>query len=456
MFSIKFLAVALSIIGAVVCGLGWLLSSRRYSAYREQVASQLATGELARAELENAKTQLDELNQQLLDARGSEAALKATITAKSEEHEAQLKLLDDAKKMLKLEFEQAGQALLKQGETNLSQKNQESLDQLLKPLSEKIDGFQTRVNQVHTDLTGQNASLKTQIKQLHDVGLEMSSEANSLSQALKGDKKLVGNWGEAQLERTLELAGLRRGEHYESQKSFKVDDGDRLQSDFIVYLPQDKHIVIDSKVSLVDYERAIAASDDLERTAALKGHAQAVKNHIDQLSSKDYANLPGLQSPDFVLMFMPVEPAFIEIMRDHRDLFNHGYSKNVILVSHTTLMPILRTVANLWIVERSNQEAQAISDRAGDIFNSVCLIAERLESVGAALTQTNKRYNETVTSLVGRQGLHGKVDRFKALSTKVSRSFPDSLKALPESTDAGQLRAALDEPSAADEQPDDD
>jgi len=223
-----------------------------------------------------------------------------------------------------------------------------------------------------------------------------------------------------------------------------------------VYLPQDKHIVIDSKVSLVDYERAIAASDDLERTAALKGHAQAVKNHIDQLSSKDYANLPGLQSPDFVLMFMPVEPAFIEIMRDHRDLFNHGYSKNVILVSHTTLMPILRTVANLWIVERSNQEAQAISDRAGDIFNSVCLIAERLESVGAALTQTNKRYNETVTSLVGRQGLHGKVDRFKALSTKVSRSFPDSLKPLPESTDAGQLRAALDEPSAADEQPDDD
>ena len=456
MFNTSFLVVALLIIGALACAIGWLLSSRRYSAYREQVASRLTTGELASAELENAKTQLDELNRQLLDARGSEAALKATITAKSEEHEAQLKLLDETKKMLKLEFEQAGQALLKQGETNLSQKNQESLDQLLKPLSEKIDGFQTRVNQVHTDLTGQNASLKTQIKQLHDVGLEMSSEANSLSQALKGDKKLVGNWGEAQLERTLELAGLRRDEHYESQKSFKVDDSDRLQPDFVVHLPQDKHIVIDSKVSLVDYERAIAASDDLERTTALKGHAQAVKNHIDQLSSKDYANLPGLQSPDFVLMFMPVEPAFIEIMRDHRDLFNHGYSKNVILVSHTTLMPILRTVANLWIVERSNQEAQAISDRAGDIFNSVCLIAERLESVGAALTQTNKRYNETVTSLVGRQGLHGKVDRFKALSTKVSRSFPDSLKALPESTDAGQLRAALDEPSAADEEPGDD
>ena len=136
-------------------------------------------------------------------------------------------------------------------------------------------------------------------------------------------------------------------------------------------------------------------------------------------------------------------------MRDHRDLFNHGYSRNVILVSHTTLMPILRTVANLWVVERSNQEAQAISDRAGDIFNSVCLIAERLESVGSALTQTNKRYNEAVTSLVGRQGLHGKVERFQSLSTKISKSFPDNLKPLPESTDAEQLKGVLEKESGA-------
>ena len=177
--------------------------------------------------------------------------------------------------------------------------------------------------------------------------------------------------------------------------------------DFVIFLPQDKHIVIDSKVSLVDYERAITAEDDSERTQSLAAHAAAVKRHIDQLSEKDYANLAGLQSPDFVLMFMPVEPAYIEIMRTQRDLFNYGYRKNVI-PSHTTLMPILRTVANLWMVERSNAEARDISDRAGDIFNAVCLVAERMESVGASLSQTTKRYNEAVKSLVGDRGYTGR------------------------------------------------
>ena len=338
-------------------------------------------------------------------------------------------------------------ALVSQGEKSLSTRNQESLNQLLKPLSEKIDGFQSRVNQVHSDLTGQNAALKTQIKQLHDVGQEMSSEANNLTQALKGDKKLVGNWGEAQLERTLELAGLRRGEHFEAQQAFKGEDGQRMLPDFVIFLPQDKHIVIDSKVSLVDYERAITAEDDSERTQSLAAHAAAVKRHIDQLSEKDYANLAGLQSPDFVLMFMPVEPAYIEIMRTQRDLFNYGYRKNVILVSHTTLMPILRTVANLWMVERSNAEARDISDRAGDIFNAVCLVAERMEGVGASLSQTTKRYNEAVKSLVGRQGLHGKVDRFQTLSTRVSKTFPENLDVLPDQTDASQLSLATDQPS---------
>jgi DNA recombination protein RmuC len=197
-------------------------------------------------------------------------------------------------------------------------------------------------------------------------------------------------------------------------------------------------------VSLVDYERAITADEDVARAQALAAHANAVKRHIDQLSDKDYANLAGLQSPDFVLMFMPVEPAYIEIMRTNRDLFNYGYKKNVILVSHTTLMPILRTVANLWMVERSNEEAREISDRAGDIFNAVCLVAERMENVGSALSQTTKRYNDAVKSLVGRQGLHGKVDRFQTLSTRVSKSFPENIDVLPEQTDANQLSLATD------------
>ena len=445
------LIVALTLIGLSALVIGYL--RHRHHSYRESVAEALIRADIAHEEIRTLRQQLADLNQQLVMTSGREEGLKATLATKETEHAEKIALLDDAKKMLRLEFEKTAQALVSQGERALSTRNQESLDQILKPLSQKIDGFQSRVNQVHTDLTGQNAALKTQIKQLHDVGQEMSSEANNLTQALKGDKKLVGNWGETQLERTLELAGLRRGEHYEAQQAFKGDDGQRLLPDFVIYLPQKKHVVIDSKVSLVDYERAITAEDDGARSQHLSAHANAVKRHIDQLSDKDYGNLAGLQSPDFVLMFMPVEPAYIEIMRTQRDLFNYGYRKNVILVSHTTLMPILRTVANLWMVERSNAEAQEISDRAGDIFNAVCLVAERLEGVGASLSQTTKRYNETVKSLVGRQGLHGKVDRFQSLSTRVTKAFPDGLDVLPDQTDASHLSLATDKSEEAQTKP---
>ncbi|MBL6703377.1 MAG: DNA recombination protein RmuC [Pseudomonadales bacterium] len=445
------LIVALTLIGLSALIIGYL--RHRHHSYRESVAEALIRADIAHEEIRTLRQQLADLNQQLVMTSGREEGLKATLATKETEHAEKIALLDDAKKMLRLEFEKTAQALVSQGERALSTRNQESLDQILKPLSQKIDGFQSRVNQVHTDLTGQNAALKTQIKQLHDVGQEMSSEANNLTQALKGDKKLVGNWGETQLERTLELAGLRRGEHYEAQQAFKGDDGQRLLPDFVIYLPQKKHVVIDSKVSLVDYERAITAEDDGARSQHLTAHANAVKRHIDQLSDKDYGNLAGLQSPDFVLMFMPVEPAYIEIMRTQRDLFNYGYRKNVILVSHTTLMPILRTVANLWMVERSNAEAQEISDRAGDIFNAVCLVAERLEGVGASLSQTTKRYNETVKSLVGRQGLHGKVDRFQSLSTRVTKAFPDGLDVLPDQTDASHLSLATDKSEEAKTKP---
>ena len=445
------LIVALTLIGLSALIIGYL--RHRHHSYRESVAEALIRADIAHEEIRTLRQQLADLNQQLVMTSGREEGLKATLATKETEHAEKIALLDDAKKMLRFEFEKTAQALVSQGERALSTRNQESLDQILKPLSQKIDGFQSRVNQVHTDLTGQNAALKTQIKQLHDVGQEMSSEANNLTQALKGDKKLVGNWGETQLERTLELAGLRRGEHYEAQQAFKGDDGQRLLPDFVIYLPQKKHVVIDSKVSLVDYERAITAEDDGARSQHLSAHANAVKRHIDQLSDKDYGNLAGLQSPDFVLMFMPVEPAYIEIMRTQRDLFNYGYRKNVILVSHTTLMPILRTVANLWMVERSNAEAQEISDRAGDIFNAVCLVAERLEGVGASLSQTTKRYNETVKSLVGRQGLHGKVDRFQSLSTRVTKAFPDGLDVLPDQTDASHLSLATDKSEEAKTKP---
>jgi DNA recombination protein RmuC len=359
----------------------------------------------------------------------------------------QLEQVEANKSALKIEFENLSRELLTARGKELVETNSNSLSAILKPLSEKIDGFQHRVNQVHSDMIQNSASLIQQIKQLETVGLTMSADAQHLTEALKGDKKLVGNWGETQLERTLELAGLRAGEHYDSQASFKDEAGKRYLPDFVIRLPEGKNLVVDSKVSLVDYEAAIAADAEPLREAALKRHGEAVKAHIDNLASKAYQQLPGLSSPDFVMMFMPVEPAYIEVMRNHRDLFAYGYQKGVVMVSHSTLMPILRTVANLWMVERSNEEAREISARAGEIFNSVSLVAERLASLGGSLQTASKKYNETVTALTGRQGLQGKVERFQSLSAKATRTFPEELRPIVTENDRLQLSDSKGEES---------
>jgi DNA recombination protein RmuC len=254
------------------------------------------------------------------------------------------------------------------------------------------------------------------------MGIKMRDEASSLTTALKGDSQQRGAWGEAQLERTLEMSGLIERDHYEKQNSFTDDEGRRKQTDYLIKLPGDKCIIIDSKVSLNAYERACASQDIDEQAIAIKTHVAAVRSHISDLASKEYTNLSALHSPDFVLMFMPVEPAYIEAMKQDPELFGFGYSKNIILVSHTTLIPILRTVANLWMLDRSNKEARQIGEKANDIFNSVVLVSERLGKLGKTLNTASTHFNDTVTSLAGMQS---KVTSFNKLSNKAKKAMPE-------------------------------
>jgi len=419
---------------ATASGAGLLYSLLQLSKRRQELTTlqaelvaQSTSATLAGERTRELETELETLQQTLTDLNAQLSAQTATLSERDSHHQQQMKWVEESRSTLRAELEVIGQKLLSSSGKALETTNQKSLDSLLKPLAEKIDQFQTRVNQVHTDMVRNSASLSEQIKHLESVGVSMSGEAQNLTRALKGDKKLVGNWGEAQLEKTLELAGLRRGEHYDAQVAFKDEQGDRHLPDFVIRLPEGKNLIIDSKVSLVDYERAVTAENDAERVAALEAHAKAVRNHIDALSAKDYANLPGMESPDFVLMFMPVEPAYIEVMRSHRELFNHGYQKNVVLVSHTTLMPILRTVANLWMIEHSNREAREISERAGDIYNTVCLLGERLFALGSSISTTANRYNDAVRAVQGKQGLLGKVSRFQSLSQRANKTFPETL-----------------------------
>jgi DNA recombination protein RmuC len=375
------------------------------------------------SELKSSRSELTALNTRHNGLLNEHTELQTQQREREDRHGEQIELLNEARESMKKEFENLANKIFEDKGKNFTSTSKESLEAMLKPFREQISGFQTRINEVHTESVRGNTALEKEIQKVLDVGLEMNSQASNLTMALKGDKKTAGNWGEAQLERTLELAGLQAGDHYESQTAFRDEDGKRKLPDFVIRLPDDKNLVIDSKVSLVDYDRAIAAETDEERTTALNAHAQAVRNHIDDLSSKDYANLPGIGSPDFVLMFMPIEPAYIEAMKHNKGLFNYGYNKGVIMVSHTTLMPILRTVANLWMIDQSNKEAREISSRAGDIYNQVCLVAERLHKLGNTLKAANNHYNDTVKGLVGKQGLHGKVERFQQLSARANKEM---------------------------------
>ncbi|WP_169779842.1 DNA recombination protein RmuC [Campylobacter curvus] len=368
---------------------------------------------------------LEAMGSQKSELEKSIEVQKSDLNAKEQNLRAQEENLAQLKQSLNLEFQNLANKIFEEKTSSFNKTSQTSLELLLKPLREQIAGFQNRVNEVHSEAVKSSVSLEEQIKQVLNIGLNMSKEAHSLTTALKGNNKIAGNWGEAQLERTLEFAGLIKGEHYFTQQNFKSESGDRAVPDFIIRLPDEKHIVIDSKVSLNAYEEAVSAGDEAKASAALSEHVRSVRRHIDELAKKDYASLDGLKSPDFVLMFMPVEPAYIEAMKFDTGLFNYGYERKVVLVSHTTLMPILRTIANLWRIERGNQEAQQIAARAGEIYNKVCGVADALARLGGTLNTVSNHYNQAVTSLVGKQGLLGKVERFKQLSSKAIQNEPE-------------------------------
>ncbi|GAB3001039.1 DNA recombination protein RmuC [Psychrosphaera aestuarii] len=368
--------------------------------------------------------QLHSKQQELMQLNSELTEIKTSLVEKQQHFEQQQAQVEQQRTQLKMEFANLANKILEEKSQSFSQSNKTELDAILRPFKEQVEGFQKRVNEVHSESIKGQATVSSELKKVLEVGMQMTSEANNLATALKGDKKTTGNWGEIQLERTLQLAGLMKDDHYNTQENLVDEEGNRRLPDFVIKLPDDKHIVIDSKVSLVAYDKAIAAETDAEMNSALDEHCNAIKNHINDLFKKDYSNLIGLRSPSFVLMFMPIEPAYIEALKHKKDLFNYGYEKNVILVSHTTLMPILKTVANLWRIEQGNAEAKEISLRAGDIYNQVCIVAERLQKLGKSLNTVSNQYNETVKGLAGKQGLAGKVERFNQLSNKVTKKMP--------------------------------
>ncbi len=394
---------------------GLLYSLRQYHNSRLEMKTRLET---------TLQTEYS-LRESLHAAEKKTQALELKLEKERELSAQKIEQFEANRKQLKVEFENLANRILEDKARTFDKTSRTSLEALLKPFREQVEGFQKRVNDVHSESIKGNTKLESEIKKVLEVGLKIGSDAQNLTSALKGDSQRRGSWGETQLEKTLQLSGLIERDHYDKQTSMQDAEGKRKQTDFLIKLPDNKHLVIDSKVSLNAYDRVVAAENDEQVQLALNEHVKAVKRHIDDLQGKNYTSLVGIRSPSFVLMFMPLEPAYIEALKYEKDLFAYGYERGVVLVSHTTLIPILTTVANLWAMDRSTREARELGDKAGDIYNQVRKVTERLAKIGGSLGAATNHFNETVTAISGRQGLRGKVERFAEMSSKVTQAIPE-------------------------------
>lgn len=352
------------------------------------------------------------------------AEIDTRLQAEREQVVAREKQAKEQEQILKLQFEQLATKIFDDKSQKFSEQNKTGLDGLLSPLREQLKDFREKVESTYGNEARERFALKEQLTRLEGLNRQISDDANNLTKALKGDKKLQGNWGEVILSRVLEESGLREGHEYVTQFSVRDEEGQRRLPDVIVRLPENRDIVIDAKVSLNDYERYCASDDVAERERYLKLHTGALRNHIRTLSEKRYEDLPGLRTLDFVFLFMPIESAFMLAVEHEPALFREAFDKKIIIVSPTTLLATLRTVESIWRYERQNQNAEKIAKEAGLLHDKFANLLEHLKKLGDALDMSQDRYRKTVSSLSGHGGLVGKVENLKKLGAKAKKSLP--------------------------------
>ncbi|EIU7049243.1 DNA recombination protein RmuC [Vibrio parahaemolyticus] len=345
-----------------------------------------------------------------------------------------LQILEQAEVRLKQQFEHLANQLFEEKTAKVDLQNRQSLEGLLSPLKEQLEGFKKQVNDSFSQEAKERHTLVHELKNLQRLNEQMTREAVNLTQALKGDNKQQGNWGEVVLARVLAESGLREGYEYETQVNLQNEAGKRYQPDVIVHLPQNKQVVVDSKMALVAYERYFNAETDAERDRALNAHLTALRAHIKGLSMKDYHKLKGIQSLDYVLMFIPVEPAFQVAIQADPSLIKDAMEQNIILVSPTTLLVALRTIDNLWRNERQNENAKLIAQRATKLYDKLRLFIDDMEGLGGALDRANQTYQGAMNKLAtGRGNVIRQAESFRQLGVEIKRPISSDLAQLAQS-----------------------
>lgn len=390
--------------------------------------------EVHEAALQQADLLRDELlgkEERLRDLTGKTAAQEQTLAHLREKLTEQSEETNRLQERFKTEFENIANRLLEEKSQKFSTQNREQIGEILNPLREKIKSFEENVQQRFVEETRDRVSLKKEIEQLRGLNQQLSQDANNLANALKGDNKAQGDWGEIQLEMLLERAGLAKELHYSTQSSFADEDGRQKRPDFIIHLPEGKHLIIDSKVSLTAYERFFSAADPTEQEQHLAAHTESLRRHVRELSEKNYTSLYQINSPDYLLLFVPMEPAWAAALQYDSQLFLYALDRNIVIVTTSTLLATMRTVSYIWKQDRQKRSVLEIARQSGLLYDKFVSFVEDLRSVGQRLDSARQAYDDAMTKLsdARRPGdtLIGKAEKIKALGAKASKQLPKDL-----------------------------
>ena len=410
-----------AILGALLAFVVGRINSSRKQAVADVTISQLSS------DLITAREILVSRDEDVALLNREKASLETRLEVNKTRYEEQLQLLKQARETLTQEFENLANRIFDAKQEKFSEQSKQALSSSIDPLREEITSFRKKVEDVYDKENSERNKLIGQVVELQKQAKQVGEDAVQLANALKGDNKFQGNWGEVVLERLLEESGLTKGREYETQVTLKDDEGRRRNPDIIIHLPDQRDIVIDAKVSLTDYERYCRATDSAEKQLFLKQHTSSLRSHISGLSRKAYEQLEGINTLDFVLIFVPIEAAFMVAIEQDHTLFRDAYDKGIILVSPSTLLATLRTIHNIWRYEDQNRNAEKIAKEAGKLYDQLVLVVESLDDMGRYLDKSQDAWHQTRKRLVeGRGNLVKKFEEIKKLGARTKRQIPES------------------------------
>ena len=422
------LEIVLALLIVVFAGVGFALGKKLGSTPQndDRLAERVEFLKETLEQEKSAHQQLRETHQKtyttLVETQKELEFLNEKFTHRQEE-------LESLQKQFKTEFENLAQKIFEEKSTKISEENQKNIKTLLDPLRERITDFSQKVEESNKQNLTFHETFKVQLRHMQEQSLEMKNETSNLIKALKGDNKLQGNWGELVLERILEKSGLRKDSEYSVQQSFTNEDGRRLMPDVILNLPNNKKIVIDSKVSLVHYEQLVNANEE-EKDALSKLHLNSLQRHIKELSEKRYEDIYEIDSPDFVILFIPIEPAFAAALQQEPQLYLKAFERNIILVTPTTLLATLRTIDSMWNNERQHKNALEIAQRAGALHDKFVGFIEDLNKVGLRMNDAKKSYEDAMKKLhTGNGNVVSSILKLQNLGAKAKKELPEANKA---------------------------